>query len=104
MGGIEDVSGHDQGIDIMLADGHAEEVEKAAMFFLAGQITQRLAEMPICRVDDAEIRPKLGGNVMEQIDALTNHEFSGKSRMGKAGVIAETSARGSGWLSLVDPP
>ena len=75
VGGVEDVPGDDDGIDVMAAHGIDEEREEATMFFVPGEIPEGLAEVPIRRVEDSEIGRKLGGNLIEQVDALTSPEM-----------------------------
>jgi hypothetical protein len=73
--GIEDVSGNDHGIDVMPANGVDEKGEEATMFLMARQIAERLAEVPIRGVQDAEIAGQLGRDLIEQVDALTSAEM-----------------------------
>ena len=54
VGGVEDVAGDQQRVDPLLVDRVQQPVEEAAMLDVPRHVVQRMAEMPVGRVQEAE--------------------------------------------------
>jgi len=52
MGGIEDIPGDEEDINAQFLDATEEELEESLVFLIAGEVSERFAEVPVSGVED----------------------------------------------------